>query len=251
MSCSGVFGSITSTRASLRVVALGRSVYACQLMTDEEAHHRRDEPGVSLSAPEALVLLDWKRRVAELYHEVRAAPEPTQAWDRWREGRDLLFATHPRSPIPPSGRADFDGLAYFDYDPAARVLAQVADTGTRRHQLSMSGGGTHLVTRFATASFELYGSAFGLELYWLGDFRGGLFLPFRDATNGEGTYAGGRYLLDTLKGEDLGTENGLLILDFNFAYHPPCLYNEQWSCPLAPPANRLPVAVHAGERQSD
>ncbi|MEA2354508.1 MAG: uncharacterized protein QOD61_637, partial [Solirubrobacteraceae bacterium] len=47
-----------------------------------------------------LVLLDWRRRVAELYAEVRAAADPQAGWDRWRAGRDELFAGHPASPLP-------------------------------------------------------------------------------------------------------------------------------------------------------
>jgi uncharacterized protein (DUF1684 family) len=75
-----------------------------------------------------------------------------------------------------------------------------------------------------------------------------VFLPFRDATSGRTTYGGGRYLLDTAKGADLGTAGTRVVLDFNFAYHPSCVHSAQWSCPLAPPENHLPVAIEAGER---
>ena len=51
-----------------------------------------------------------------------------------------------------------------------------------------------------------------------------------------------------MKGADLGEESGRLVLDFNFAYNPSCSYDPSWVCPLAPPANRLPVAVSAGEK---
>ena len=74
-----------------------------------------------------------------------------------------------------------------------------------------------------------------------------MFLPFRDGTSGNQTYGGGRYLLDTAKGADLGTEDGGLVLDFNFAYHPSCVWDDRWSCPLAPPGNRLDIEVLAGE----
>ena len=87
-----------------------------------------------------------------------------------------------------------------------------------------------------------------LELYWLEGYGGGLYLPFADATSGDETYGAGRYLLDTIKGADLGLEHDRLVLDFNFAYNPSCAYDPRWVCPLAPPANRLAVAVRAGER---
>jgi uncharacterized protein len=89
-----------------------------------------------------------------------------------------------------------------------------------------------------------------LTLYWISGYGGGVFLPFRDATSGTETFAGGRYLIDSIKGAELGERHGHLILDFNFAYNPSCSYSERWVCPLAPPANRLPAAVKAGERLS-
>jgi uncharacterized protein (DUF1684 family) len=66
-------------------------------------------------------------------------------------------------------------------------------------------------------------------------------------TNASETYQGGRYLIDTIKGADLGWEGEDLVVDFNFAYNPSCAYNERWSCPLPPPENSLPVAIEAGE----
>jgi uncharacterized protein (DUF1684 family) len=89
-----------------------------------------------------------------------------------------------------------------------------------------------------------------LEVYWMEGYAGGLFLPFRDATNGHDTYGAGRYLLDAAKSADLGGDAvaGTLILDFNFAFQPSCAHDPNWACPLAPPANRLDIAVRAGER---
>jgi hypothetical protein len=81
-------------------------------------------------------------------------------------------------------------------------------------------------------------------------YSGGLFLPFRDATNGLETYSAGRYLLDAAKAADLGIDpaTGRLVLDFNFAYQPSCAFDPRWACPLAPPENRLDLRVEAGER---
>lgn len=87
-----------------------------------------------------------------------------------------------------------------------------------------------------------------LTVYRLGGYGGGLFLPFRDGTAGTSTYGGGRYLLDTIKGADLGLQDGRLVLDFNFAYHPSCCYAPRWTCPLAPPENAVDTPIQAGER---
>jgi uncharacterized protein (DUF1684 family) len=190
---------------------------------------------------ETLDLLDWKRRVFALYAEVRAASDPELAWQRWREVRDELFREHPQSPHP-----GYRELAYFPYDPALRFLAQVTDTEPEERRIGSSGEAPVVFTRFATARF----GGHELELYWLEAYGGGLFLPFRDATSGDETYGAGRYLLDTVKGADLGTHDGRLVLDFNFAYNPSCAYDANWACPLSPPANLLPVPVRAGERLS-
>jgi uncharacterized protein (DUF1684 family) len=202
-----------------------------------------------VTAPAApLELLDWKRRVFALYAEVRATADPEPAWELWRRTRDELFRSHPQSPLPTERREVFDGLAYFDYDPAARVLADVEETEPRRYEIGTSGDGAYAFERFGVASFELAGERRSLELYWLEGYGGGIFLPFADATSAKQTYGAGRYLLDTVKGADLGTDDERLVLDFNFAYNPSCSYDPSWVCPLATPANRLPVPIEAGER---
>lgn len=193
-------------------------------------------------------LLDWRRRVAALYAEVRASDEPEKAWWRWREVRDELFSRHPQSPFPPDRRKIFRGIEYFEYDPAFRVLADVEPAEPSDIALPGSAGETFSATRFAAARFELDGAERVLGLHWLEGYAGGLFLSFRDATSGRETYGACRYLLDTVKGADLGSEGDRLILDFNFAYNPSCSYDPRWACPLAAPDNRLEVPVRAGER---
>jgi hypothetical protein len=75
-----------------------------------------------------------------------------------------------------------------------------------------------------------------------------LFLPLRDATAGRISYGGGRYLLDTAKGADLGSASPRLTIDLNFLYHPSCRYDDRWVCPLAPQHNIIDVPIRAGER---
>jgi uncharacterized protein (DUF1684 family) len=164
--------------------------------------------------------------------------------------RDDLFTTHPASPLPEAERAGFGGIDYFDYNPAARVLAEVAGAERRTYEIATSGDEPYSLTRFAAARFELAGESAELELYWLEGYGGGVFCPFADATSGSETYGAGRYALDTVKGADLGEVGGSLVLDFNFAYNPSCSYDPAWVCPLAPPANRLAHEVRAGERMS-
>ena len=195
-----------------------------------------------------LALADWRRRVAGLYGDVRSAADPGQAWETWRAGRDELFARHPQSPLPEGEREGFRGLGLFDYDPSARALATLEPIEPATLEIGTSRDSTYRFTRFARAEFELDGESLALELYWLEAYGGGIYLPFADGTSASETYGGGRYLLDTAKGADLGSEDGELVLDFNFAYNPSCAYDPRWNCPLAPPANRLPVEIRAGER---
>ena len=196
----------------------------------------------------AIDLLDWKRRVFALYAGIRAESRPERAWEGWRTTRDELFATHPQTPLTDADRATFRGLAYYAYDPALRVTATIEPAPPTSSEMPSSGKAPILFDRIGRAHFELLGAPHVLELYWLAAYGGGLFLPFRDATSGADTYGGGRYLLDTVKGADLGLHDRSLTLDFNFSYHPSCSYQPVWVCPLAPPANTLTIPVEAGER---
>jgi hypothetical protein len=85
-------------------------------------------------------------------------------------------------------------------------------------------------------------------LRWLDQYSGGLFLPLRDATAGTTSYGGGRFLLDTAKGADLGSAGRSLVIDLNFLYHPSCRYDSRWACPLAPDDNVIDLPILAGER---
>jgi uncharacterized protein len=195
-----------------------------------------------------LELLDWKRQVFAAYAEVRASDDHEGAWREWRHARDRLFREHPQSPLPAEERAAFGGLAYFDYDPALRVHGKVTPGDDTVREVAASGGDVVRFRRFGSVRFELEGSPHELAVFWLDAYGGGVFLPFTDGTSGSDTYGGGRYVLDTVKGADLGEEDGWLVLDFNFAYNPSCAYDPRWVCPLSPPENRLPVAVRAGEQ---
>jgi uncharacterized protein (DUF1684 family) len=195
-----------------------------------------------------LELLDWKRRIFELYAEVRAARDPAEAWRHWCAVRDELFRTHPQSPLTEESRKHFGGVDYFPYDESMRVLAKIEPAEDESRDIAGSAESHTRFRRFARARFELGGVPQVLELYWLEAYGGGVFVPFGDLTRGEETYGGGRYVLDTVKGSDLGEVDGRLVLDFNFAYNPSCAYDPHWACPLTPPANCLEIAVRAGER---
>src|SRR4051794_18468232 len=207
-----------------------------------------------------LDLADWRRRVAELYAGWRltAQTDPERATRDFRAARDLLFKEHPQSPLPADQRASYSGVPYWDYDPAWRLSAKLeraeavetpSPFGAQSLALPSSGDEAFNFSRVGRVTL---GGPFGgarLAVFWMEGYAGGLFLPFRDATSGSETYGAGRYLLDSAKSADLGGDRltGEIVLDFNMAYHPSCVYDPRWNCPLAPLENRLPLPVRAGE----
>jgi uncharacterized protein (DUF1684 family) len=205
-----------------------------------------------MSTPnDALTLAHWRRTVAEMYASVRRSPpaERTHACDAFRAARDDLFRSHPQSPLVAEQRAGFSGLGYYPYDPAWRVVG-TPDKGVEQDTLAVElpAEGTLHYTRIARVRFVVWDQQCALSLFWIEGYGGGLFLPFGDATNGQSTYGGGRYLYDTIKGADLGAAGDAIVLDFNYAYNPSCAYNPHWVCPLSPRENRLSLPVPAGEK---
>lgn len=203
-----------------------------------------------------LALADWRRRLAALYAMVRqrAVEDPRAAWETWRAAREQLYREHPQSPLPAPARAGFRAL-YFPYDPALRFTLPVQPVSRGGDAAATAGaptsaGGVATFLRVGWIDVPFPAGARRLAVFWLPDYAGGLYLPFRDGTNGAETYGGGRYLLDGAKSADLGGDSGrrTLVIDFNFAYHPSCAFDPRWDCPLVPPENRLGLAVRAGER---
>lgn len=200
----------------------------------------------------ALQVADWRRRMFGIYAAVRqlSAQDARLAHAHWVSARDELMGGHPATPIMEQDRASFVGLPITTYDPDWRFeLEIVAATNEKRMEVATGTDGV--------VPFELLGAvrvpfAGTLDVWRLASYAGGLFVPVKDALAGQpgGTYGGGRYLLDTVKGADLGPggDPDSLVLDFNFAYNPSCAYDPAWACPLAQAGNTLSVEVPVGER---
>ncbi|MDQ1393290.1 MAG: uncharacterized protein QOF30_2267 [Acidimicrobiaceae bacterium] len=196
----------------------------------------------------SLTLLDWRRRVAALYAEIRASSDIGSAHQRWRDERDDLFRHHPDSPLLPESRASFRGLPVAPYDPDQRFQAEVdTDLPPARMEVPTGTDGIVAFDRIGRVHLGERGERGQLDVWWLASYGGGLFIPVKDALAGKATYGGGRYLIDTVKGADLGGDGATLVIDLNFAYNPSCAYDPAWACPLAPPGNVLPGPVMAGE----
>jgi hypothetical protein len=228
-----------------------------------------DDPSPSLA--DRAWLADWRRRIAELYAEVRATArrDPSAAHTSWRTEREALFRGHPQSPVPEAERDAFRAR-HWPYDETLRFvpvveLAATARAGPRVDPgagsergrplgigiaLPNSGSDDLAFDRMGAVVLPLAGGEASLDVFWMRGYAGGLFLPFLDGTSGTETYGAGRYVLDTAKGADLGGDPGAgtLVVDLNFAFHPSCAFDPRWACPLAPPSNRVLVRVEAGER---
>jgi len=209
-----------------------------------------------------LELVSWRRSVSELYAAVRAEGDPRAAHELWRRGRDELFRTHPQSPLPPGDPLRTTGLPYWPYDAALRWELPLLPAEREESRSVPSSDGTIPLVLVGSVRLPAPADAV-IDVWWLHQYGGGLFLPLRDGTAGTSSYGGGRYALDTAKGADLGGgvdlggragggdlggRAGSLVVDLNFLYHPSCRYNHAWQCPLAPAGNTISAPVTAGER---
>lgn len=200
------------------------------------------------------MLADWRRTVAEMYADMRQAPDgqQIQAWQHFRAARDELFRSHAVTPLNEKQQKVFDEIKYYPYNPAWRVIGQInSDIKQEEFEVNLGGDGVFRYTRVGRVHFMIEDQAADLSLFWIEGYGGGIFLPFQDATSSKTTYGGGRYLYDSIKGADLGMGVNQMVLDFNYSYNPSCSYNDLWICPLSPPENRLSLAVEAGEMMSE
>jgi uncharacterized protein len=182
------------------------------------------------------------------HHDHEHVPvEYKDAVEGFRLDKDEFFKTMPGSPIPVAEREAFEGLPYYPVDESMvfEGLALQPYTGDEpsNFQIPTSDGKLRPAHRAGVLRFELEGATSQLTAYTFDGVDGeSLFVPFLDQTSGTETYGAGRYL--DLEPEDDGTYS----LDFNLAYHPSCVYDMKFSCPLTPAENRLPIKIEAGER---
>jgi uncharacterized protein len=169
------------------------------------------------------------------------------AVEMYRRDKDEAFQTSYGSPIPVDERATFGGLPYFPVDESLRfeglALEPYAGSEPANFQIPTSDGKLRDAIRAGSFRFQLGGAEQRLMGYHFAHgSNDSVFVPFLDATSGHETYGAGRYL-DLYPDDD-----GIYALDFNLAYHPSCVYDPKFSCPLTPAENRLPVRIEAGER---
>ncbi len=178
------------------------------------------------------------------HHAQLAYPDAVRAF---RADKDEFFKTSHGSPIPEAERPAFTGLPYFDIDESLAfdglALEQYTGGEPTSFAIPTSDGKLRPAERAGTFAFAVGSVTVKLTAYTFeNDRSGAVFVPFIDGTSGTESYGAGRYL-------DLEPDaDGTYTIDFNLAYHPSCVYDIKFSCPLTPAENRLPVRIEAGER---
>ncbi|CAN5851371.1 DUF1684 domain-containing protein [soil metagenome] len=171
----------------------------------------------------------------------------TERLANYRDRRDKFFREHENSPLTGAQRESFNGLTYFDEHPDLNLKLEIDDTGDgvgETIQVGTLNGEVKEYTRAGRIAFDADGEPVTLSVF-KDVARGRWFLPFRDGTAGEETYAVGRYL------DPKARPDGRLVVDFNLAYNPYCAYNTGWPCPIPPFENITKTPIRAGERISD
>lgn len=160
----------------------------------------------------------------------------------FRQAKDAFMRTDHHSPLTHEQRHAFQGLTYFPFNPDLAFEAALdKDVPGDVVTMDTSAGERQEYHRLGNVHFEVDGQPAALTIYRGTD--GDLFLPLRDATSGKESYGAGRYLEPEL------SEDGTVLLDFNYLYNPYCAYNDEFSCPLPPIENWLQVPVRAGEKK--
>ncbi|MBL8004604.1 MAG: DUF1684 domain-containing protein [Candidatus Kapabacteria bacterium] len=168
---------------------------------------------------------------------------------KYREYKNTNFKTSDQSPIPEAKRATFQGLKY--YNPTEDFSVPATFVASKTKETSSVGttkfGETRTYIKAGILSFVVNEKSYSLTAFYYSNDENKelLFVPFKDATSGKLTYDVGRYL-------DIPVvPNGDYIIDFNLAYNPYCAYNDNYSCPLVPKENVLPIEINAGEKKPD
>ena len=137
--------------------------------------------------------------------------------------RDRLFRTHPQSPLTPEDPLRETGLPYWPYDPELRFELELRPAAEAGRRLAVPGGEENSTTMVLIGCVELPRPvAAAVDVWWLDQYAGGIFLPMRDGSAGTESYGGGRYALDTSKGADLGGDPDHLVGDLNCLYYASC-----------------------------
>lgn len=165
----------------------------------------------------------------------------------YQKDQNAKFKDATSSPLTKKDRKVFRSLDFFDFDSTFVVTAELnRSPETKFFNMETTTDRLSKERVFGVLTFKIFDKMHSLNIYQGEEnmqtegFEDYLFLPFLDDTNGEESYGGGRYI-------DLRIpESNTIIIDFNEAYNPYCVYNEKFSCPIVPRVNYLPLEIKAG-----
>lgn len=155
-----------------------------------------------------------------------------------RQNKDAFFKSSPQSPLMDEQKVDFEGLVYYDYNPALDLVVDVTLFEDEGHvQVFTTKDTIRNYRRYGEFKFMMDGEEIRLTIY---ETPHGFFLPFVDSA--KETYPAGRYI------DPEQLDDGRFHVDFNVAYNPYCAYSDRWECPITPAENRLKIPIPAGEK---
>ncbi|MGV6831995.1 MAG: DUF1684 domain-containing protein [bacterium] len=183
-----------------------------------------------------------------IFSSCQNGKEPLLGETEYQRNKNASFKDATKSPLSKADRKKFKGLSFFPFDSSFVVQAQLKRIpNSEWFQMNTTTDRSTKERVFGVLSFRLQGKQYSLNVYQgeenliSEDLKDYLFLPFLDLTNGNESYGGGRYI-------DLKIpESNNMIIDFNKAYNPYCVYNEKFSCPIVPRDNFLNTEIRAGE----
>lgn len=165
----------------------------------------------------------------------------------YQHNMNMEFKNEDKSPLTKKDRKKFESLDFFKIDSTYKVTATFTlSENSKIFAMPTTTARRPLYKSYGVASFNLNGKELTLHIYQnqdliqKPDYKNHLFIPFRDESNGDETYGGGRFL-------DVEIPDGdTIVIDFNKAYNPYCAYSARYSCPIPPKENSLKVAIKAG-----
>ncbi len=185
--------------------------------------------------------------IANVFSQSNPYAEEIKAYqDEW----NIMFIDPENSPLPKDELAGFHGLEFFPVDESYRIEAEFIRTpGEKPFEMVTTTERRPMYVKYGEARFLLNGKEIKLDIYQninliIKDaFKDHLFLPYKDLTNGEESYGGGRYIDLRAPKEDT------IVIDFNKSYNPYCVYNDRYSCPVPPKENHMDVEIRAGVKK--
>jgi len=169
--------------------------------------------------------------------------------NKHRTETDLEFGDTATSILSNKMALEFEHLNYYKPNPEFKVKADFKKDIGKEFFMITSSGNKKKFRQYGVLSFTIAGKKLKLPIYQnmklmkMEKYKDYVFIPFKDHTNGNETYGGGRYIEASLP------TGNTYNLDFNYSFNPYCHYTTGYNCPIPPEANYLDIKIEAGEKK--